>query len=904
MLQLLPTKWIRVSTRTVIDLGPLVMTTQPGVGSLETPIQIAQLEGILDASRLRHKLILQYSSEYNTLSQPTESSVGRDAALGAGVGAGVGAGTAAALHHKRDQDDLRTASGRSFPAADSSDTSAPGSGLAGITGGTTAGPHSSSLANKADPRVDSDLDGSGTVGPHSSSLANQADPRVHSDLDGSRTAGPHSSSLANKADPRVDSDLDGSRTAGSAGYASGTDPTAGAVPQNVSGRDAYTGSGSEIGILPAGETPDAGYGPESRKHQHVSHGDEFVGDPCHHDGVEGHPLFTKGPHVTDTANLLDPHVTPELRVPSDSTATTPNRESGLIAQSGTSDVREVPGLGSNVYGDERQGRQAPALGSNDYDGERQGREVPEIGSVVQSGPHHGQETTLSEPVRQGENHQGRDAALVGGLGAAGAAAAYSSGRDDKPSAEHTSNITGPHHSKLLNKLDPGVHPDSTSSERPTSTAETSALIGSSGPGSSSHMPTSEEVGASHGHSRDAGVGAGLASTAVAGAADYESEQRPRNFDPTAKKTATSGIGSSDTAGTNTKGDFGHDVTSVVTGGLGTHETENYPRDDKDRGLTSQLPGFLGGHRKSKEPTDFRDNETTVAPATADPIGAKPESDPNYLRDAGLASAGIGGGLAAYETQKIHTRDEPVTASTDPTTYPPSGQEDGGRIADTYAGRDPALASGAVGTAVGTDDGVEFSKREAEKQAEASEKEYQKEQKAIHKEQVKHEKALEKEEKKHEKEELKQEKALEKEEKRLHKEEKKHEKELAKEEKEHHDDGKKHGGILGLFHRDKTDKSDETDVRDQNFDGSYQSTEATGVPDTGIGSSVEHETHKHVPNKLHKDPPAGYYESKGYYPPTTGDGTQPSDSTRTTGPTSGNEYSTGYQQATTGDVYPK
>jgi len=152
----------------------------------------------------------------------------------------------------------------------------------GAAGSTNAGPYSSNLANKLDPRVDSDLDGSrnmgaatgntsattggyggthagngfgsstgaGTTGgissstnagPHNSNLANKADPRVDSDLDGrgnrhgaatggilgtggshatpgsgtaQNTAGPHNSDLTNKLDPRVDADLDGSRTVG------------------------------------------------------------------------------------------------------------------------------------------------------------------------------------------------------------------------------------------------------------------------------------------------------------------------------------------------------------------------------------------------------------------------------------------------------------------------------------------------------------------------------------------------------------------------------------------------------------------------------------------------------------------------------------------------------------------
>lgn len=128
----------------------------------------------------------------------------------------------------------------------------------GTTGATT-GPHPTDTGNALDPRVDSDRSGytgsnttsglgntsSGygssttgttsygsntTSGPHSSNLANKADPRVDSDNSkaydshnttsglgpsgtttgayGSTNSGPHSSNLSNKADPRIDSDND------------------------------------------------------------------------------------------------------------------------------------------------------------------------------------------------------------------------------------------------------------------------------------------------------------------------------------------------------------------------------------------------------------------------------------------------------------------------------------------------------------------------------------------------------------------------------------------------------------------------------------------------------------------------------------------------------------------------
>ncbi|KAJ9269365.1 hypothetical protein DTO212C5_4637 [Paecilomyces variotii] len=146
-----------------------------------------------------------------------------------------------------------------------------GSSNAYGSGSSNYGPHDSNLANKADPRVDSDLDNRGTTGgygslgagagygssntygssdnygsgssnygPHGSNVANKLDPRFDSDRDnrarhqqlggggalgsssyntpGSgntrKTAGPHDSDFANKLDPRVDSDLDNSRTVG------------------------------------------------------------------------------------------------------------------------------------------------------------------------------------------------------------------------------------------------------------------------------------------------------------------------------------------------------------------------------------------------------------------------------------------------------------------------------------------------------------------------------------------------------------------------------------------------------------------------------------------------------------------------------------------------------------------
>jgi hypothetical protein len=211
----------------------------------------------------------------------------------------------------------------------------------------THGPHSSRVANAADPRVDSDRDHSSTVGsgrtaghgefgstgygtgaaegthgPHSSRVANAADPRVDSDLDNSRTVGtgrtaghgefgstgygtgtgtaegthgPHSSRLANAADPRVDSDRDNSRTVGTGtgtgttGFGSGTAGGLGSTGGYGSGSTGGYGSGT-AGEYGSGTTGEYGSGTTGIT------------------GTHGAPAGTHGPHGSRIANVADPRV--------------------------------------------------------------------------------------------------------------------------------------------------------------------------------------------------------------------------------------------------------------------------------------------------------------------------------------------------------------------------------------------------------------------------------------------------------------------------------------------------------------------------------------------------------------------------------------------------------------------
>ena len=160
---------------------------------------------------------------------------------------------------------------------------------------------------------------------------------------------------------------------------------------------AGTGSGTSLGS--GVRDP---HGPESWQHQHVGHGHEFEGDPCDSGAPLALPHFTAGPHITDTANRLDPHVVGGVLQGStgtghhghhghhDTSAGTGVGSTGTGVGSGTSGtgagISSTSGgldLSSEGYGDSRSGTQPKGT---DYDSQR------------------------------GDYHLGRDATLAGGAG--------------------------------------------------------------------------------------------------------------------------------------------------------------------------------------------------------------------------------------------------------------------------------------------------------------------------------------------------------------------------------------------------------------------------------------------------------------------------------------------------------
>ncbi|KAL8779805.1 MAG: hypothetical protein Q9213_006763 [Squamulea squamosa] len=759
----------------------------------------------------------------------------------------------------------------------------------GYTGGhdslTTSGvgPHSSALANKADPRVDSDLDGSkglsghdtaGTTGGLTGSTFPDRTAGNHGDTadigrsfplggasSGTTTSGPRSSDLANKADPRIDSDRDGSRGVGTTtGLGSGT----GAMPStshqgDLSGSGLGDAPGSQTGVATGAATGvplPKGYGPESWTHDHGKHGHEYVGDPCENEPpAPGAVHFTSGPHSLDTTNRLDPHV----------------------------------------------------------------------GGGAAGGLEH---TTVDSASGTGDRHTGSGGLATGvGIGTTGVGS-YESTRGT-PSASTTQSAgttAGPHKSDLLNKADPRVDSDLSKQQ---STSTTSGL-GGSGANSTTEPSTSRDH-----HGRDAalaGAGVGIGGATAYGAEKYSTRNVPEgtsgsgysnpypyppnssitepssssglgssitkptgsgptssNMDPTSTTGQTSATGlSSTTAPPQSSGLGPSQGAPTETTGLASDPSANsrdhhYGRDAGLAGAGAAVGAgtayganrHLGGSQGDTSTDRSLDPSTTQQPLS----GA---SRPDYGRDAGLTGAGTTGHRDPHH--------QPTTASNlsgQPRSDEPS------HTGEFHKGRDAALGAGAGAAAVAG--GEEISRKELEREQKAAHKEELKEQKAAHKQELKEEKhhqhELEKAEKKHEK-------ALAKEEaKHHHKEEAKHhhKDEPRKEEPQHGE--KKHHGLFGFLHRDKSDKELKEEEAERKEGLEHPGSGAAGVgvagAHPGMSEKEKHELAKeHDRNRLHKDPPPGYGQTTYAEEPKSGYASQVTGGTGTTALAQGDPVSRG------------
>ncbi|RVX73183.1 hypothetical protein B0A52_02310 [Exophiala mesophila] len=327
---------------------------------------------------------------------------------------------------------------------------------------TNAGPHSSNLANKGDPRVDSDLDNrnnptsrtgglgntqttgggygtsgtTGTSGGYGATGTSGVGGTSSAQYDNPRSAneGPHSSNLANKLDPRVDSDRDGRNdpTSRTGGYGQTQTGTTGATGAGYGGAGTTGTTGAGYGSSGTTGTTGAGYGGAGTT------------------GTTGGST-NAGPHSSNLANKLDPRVDSDRDGRNDPTSRTggygqTQGSSGLGSSGVTSGHNAATtGVGgtSGGYGNDPRSTNAGPHSSNlgnqvdpRVDSDRDGR-AGGLGSSTGAG--------------YGSSHTGTTGTTGGASGIGGTSGGY--GNDPR------STNAGPHSSNMGNKADPRIDSD-------------------------------------------------------------------------------------------------------------------------------------------------------------------------------------------------------------------------------------------------------------------------------------------------------------------------------------------------------------------------------------------------------------------------------------------------------------
>ncbi|KAL8985054.1 MAG: hypothetical protein Q9205_001145 [Flavoplaca limonia] len=777
----------------------------------------------------------------------------------------------------------------------------PTTGYTGAPDSSTTsgvGPHSSSMANKADPRVDSDFDGSKglggrdtagmSAGAPGSTLPDRATGNTNDTgrsfplggaSSGTSTSGPHDSNLANKADPRVDSDRDGSHgVGGTSGFGSGTGAIPGSAHQGDLSQSGLGGSsGGNTGVATGAATGvplPKGYGEESWSHDHLKHGHEYGGDPCENEPpAPGAVHFVPGPHSLETTNRLDPHVGGGASGGLEH-ATVDSSSYAGDRQTGSGALASGAGMGTSGVGAYESKRDTPsasttqpstsAAGVGSYDSSRGTPSTSDTQkSKTTAGPHKSDLLNKADPrvdsdlsKRQGSSttsglgtsgttsttatsadrdHQhSRDAAMMGAGAGLGGAAAYGTEKHAGHKVPEGTSASGYSNPYPPSSSAPGPNLGPASSNDGGLPSSTSGPTSTTGPTPSSGLPSSSTEPTSSGLTSTTGP---TSSTGPSPSSNMGSSVR----EPTGATGLTSG----------------HAEPKRMTDQSATSRDHHYGRD---AGLAGAGAGVgAGAAYEANKHLDRPRDDATTSRSLDSPTAQQPMSGstrPDYGRDAGVSSAGA--------TDHHDSRHQP-TAASGLSGQPTSPYDETSRTGESHTGRNAALGAGAGAAAVAG--GEELSKKDLERQQKAAHKEELKEQKAAHKQEVKEEKhhqhELDKAEKKHEKavaaEHAKEEKHHQHE---LDKAKKEHDKAVAKEEAKHRKEEsqegekeKKHHGLFGFLHRDKHDKEAKEDEATRT-DGLEQARSGeTGVAgaDPGVAETEKH----HDRNRLHKDPPPGY-----------------------------------------------
>lgn len=425
-----------------------------------------------------------------------------------------------------------------------------------------------------------------------------------------------------------------------------------------------------------------------------------IGHHEHEAPAEGYVHHTKGPHALDAANRLDPHVPGEFP---DEFGEDPHkhqfeRDAGF-AGAGAG----AAGLGAAGYEASKPHEQlstdptAESLPSGTS--QRSGQEYPIMTTTntMQRTPSISQADQPSQP----EHHYGRDAAIAGGVGAAGLGA-YELTKDEVPAAAQRDQPMQPQTGDIRDTPLGGS----------TTAPATGAYDGTrdQAPTTAQPEPIGQQQQQQHHYGRDAAVAGGAG--ALAGAGVYEASRDRGDTGP-----ASSTIGPHETNVANivdprvqpqpqkmhdstTTGPYKSDMANKMDPRVDSNTTQtqekehHYGRDaaiaggagaaglgayeaTKDRDDTGPASKTIGPHdsnvanivdprvqpqkEKMKDPVTTGPHKSDMANKAdprvkADPAETPEQEQHHYGRDAAIAGGAGAVGLGAYEASKDHDKD--------------------------------------------------------------------------------------------------------------------------------------------------------------------------------------------------------------------------------------------------------
>ena len=601
-------------------------------------------------------------------------------------------------------------------------------------------------------------------------------------------------------------------------------------------------------------------------------------DPCGPGAEPAAPHFVPGPHVTDTANRLDPHVdgpglgagtaaaTYEASQPHSTTTSnvggvgsteSSTRESPMFQETGFGpatghhkerDAALAGGAGVAAYETGRP--HGSATGGLEHDTTEKQRKPSLISRLLHPGKN---ESEKIEGADSSSSERRRSSAVVGADRKASTASGMNLGMDPGASDVY-------HKSAALNTLDPRVAQETTS-DAGYAAVEHPPVVNASGQkfgvadsggmqGNRVVVPYEENVPPLYKHDGGAytdeekygktGAASRHGSTAVgAETSAVEEKQRkpslfsrldPRKKSNTPETNAVEGVENTAVVDPSS----GHEYRAVDAGGmqgdrvavpyesnaapLYKHDGGAYTNEEKLGGAAAAGAGVAGaGYEAEKYERESK------APTTGSGTGASSLTTSDDPKVTGVYTPLEANGPPSYRhnpaTFNPDSRAPGLTSSDDPKVtgvYTPL--EANGPSSYKHNPESTAAGVGAIGA---TSAGYEAEKHgHGSKATSASTGEFSK-------------KEAEKEAKQ----------------------EKHHEKALAKEEKH---DGKKHGGILGFLHRDKSDKDlkvEEAERQESStfgISGAKPAQESVAGPGAiGINEHERAEQEKHERNRLHK-----------------------------------------------------